>query len=221
MADRIDQNVDSSGNAFSGSGNVNVNNTTNNYYSSEEPCSTTKPLSEVAPLFGVPNLPPRYLERQEYLDPFREVLLFGEVEAVGITGRLQYVGVQGMGGLGKSVLAAALAWDEEVRRAFPDGIFWLRFGQEVDKAGVLELQKEILLVLAPDSLPESPAQGQNLLSLALQDKRCLLIADDLWESRYLNHFDLAASGSRFLLTTRKNEVIQETGAHRCELELLS
>ena len=175
----------------------------------------------LASLFSVPNLPPRYLERTEYLDPFREALLSGEAEAVGITGRSQYVGVQGMGGLGKSVLAAALAWDEQVRRAFPDGIFWLRFGQEVDEAGVLELQKEILLVLAPDNLPESPAQGRNLLNLALQGKRCLLIADDLWESRHINHFDLADSGSRFLLTTRNNEVIQETGAHRCELELLS
>ncbi|MCI5225763.1 MAG: hypothetical protein D3918_03665 [Candidatus Electrothrix sp. AX2] len=199
MADRIDQDVDGSGNAFSGSGPVTVNHITKNYYSSEDSSTQENTPVELAPLFGVPNLPPRYLERPEYLDPFREALLSAEIEAVGITGRPQYVGVQGMGGLGKSVLAAALAWDEEVRRAFPDGIFWLRFGQEVDKAGVLELQKEILLVLAPDSLPESPAQGQNLLSLALQDKRCLLIADDLWESRYLNHFDLAASGSRFLL----------------------
>jgi hypothetical protein len=221
MVDKIDQKVGGSGNAFSGSGPVTINNITKNYYSSEEPCSTTKALSELAPLFGVPNLPPRYLERPEYLDSFREALLSGETEAVGITGRSQYIGVQGMGGLGKSVLAGALAWDEEVRRAFPDGIFWLRFGQEVDEAGVLELQKEILLVLAPDGLPESPAQGRNLLNLALQGKRCLLIADDLWESRHINHFDLADSGSRFLLTTRNNEVIQETGARRCELELLS
>ena len=221
MSDKIDQRVDGSGNAFSGSGPVTVNNITKNYYPPEKPSSTTSPFSELAPLFGVPNLPPRYLERDDYLDQFRKALLSGETQAIGITGRPQYVGVQGMGGLGKSVLAAALAWDEQVRRAFPDGIFWLRFGQEVDEAGVLELQKEILLVLAPDSQPESPAQGQNLLNLALRDKRCLIIADDLWDSRHINHFDLADSGSRFLLTTRNNEVIQETGAHRCELELLS
>ena len=177
--------------------------------------------SSIGMLFGVPNLPPRYLERDDYLDQFREALLSGETQAIGITGRPQYVGVQGMGGLGKSVLAAALAWDEQVRRAFPDGIFWLRFGQEVDEAGVLELQKEILLMLAPDSQPESPAQGRNLLNLALQEKRCRIIADDLWESSHLNHFDIADSESRSLLTTRNNEVIQETGAHRCELELLS
>ena len=40
--------------------------------------------AQLAPLFGVPNLPPRYLERPEYLDPFREALLSGEAETVGI-----------------------------------------------------------------------------------------------------------------------------------------
>ena len=34
-----------------------------------------------------------------------------------------------MGGIGKSVLAASLARDEEVRQAFPDGVFWLTVGQ--------------------------------------------------------------------------------------------
>ena len=223
MADKIDQTSTGNRNIIAGSGDVTVNNITH-IHSAETPEPEKVDSAGEAKLgtpFGVPNLPPRYLERDDYLDQFREALLSGETQAVGITGRPQYVGVQGMGGLGKSVLAAALAWDEQVRRIFPDGIFWLRFGQDVDEAGVLELQKEILLVLAPNSLPESPAQGRNLLNLALQGKHCLLIADDLWESRHINHFDLTDSGSRFLLTTRNNEVIQETGAHRCELELLS
>ncbi|MCW5201574.1 hypothetical protein VU12_01395, partial [Desulfobulbus sp. US4] len=223
MADKIDQTSTGNRNIIAGSGDVTVNNITH-IHSAETPEPEKVDSAGEAKLgtpFGVPNLPPRYLERDDYLDQFREALLSGETQAVGITGRPQYVGVQGMGGLGKSVLAAALAWDEQVRRIFPDGIFWLRFGQDVDEAGVLELQKEILLVLAPNSLPESPTQGRNLLNLALQGKHCLLIADDLWESRHINHFDLTDSGSRFLLTTRNNEVIQETGAHRCELELLS
>ena len=33
------------------------------------------------------------------------------------------MGVQGMGGIGKTVLAAALGRDSEVRLAFPDGIW--------------------------------------------------------------------------------------------------
>ena len=51
------------------------------------------------------------------------------------------LGVQGMGGIGKTVLAAALAQDSEVRQAFPDGIYWLTIGQ---KPNVLDLQNQLL-----------------------------------------------------------------------------
>jgi WD40 repeat protein len=50
-------------------------------------------------------------------------------------------GVQGMGGIGKTVLAAALAHDSEVRQAFPDGIYWLTIGQ---KPNLLDLQNQLL-----------------------------------------------------------------------------
>lgn len=49
-----------------------------------------------------------------------------------MTGQAQKVGVQGMGGLGKTVLAAALARDNDVRRQFPDGIIWLKVGINPD-----------------------------------------------------------------------------------------
>ena len=43
-----------------------------------------------------------------------------------------------MGGIGKTVLAAALAHDSEVRQAFPYGIYWLTIGQ---KPNLLELEE--------------------------------------------------------------------------------
>jgi hypothetical protein len=36
-----------------------------------------------------------------------------------------------MGGIGKTVLAIDLVDDDEVRRAFPDGIFWLILSQNI------------------------------------------------------------------------------------------
>ena len=50
--------------------------------------------------------------------------------AVGITGRA--LGLYGQGGIGKTVLAAALAGDEAVRRHFPDGVFWVTVGEHGD-----------------------------------------------------------------------------------------
>jgi len=43
---------------------------------------------------------------------------------VVVSGAAASVGLQGMGGIGKSVLAGALAHRPEVRRAFPDGVYW-------------------------------------------------------------------------------------------------
>ena len=37
-----------------------------------------------------------------------------------------------MGGIGKTELAINLVNDEVVRRAFPDGIFWLTLGQIIE-----------------------------------------------------------------------------------------
>ena len=45
-----------------------------------------------------------------------------------------------MGGIGKTVLAAALARNSEVRRAFLDGIYWLTVGQT---PSLLSLQGQV------------------------------------------------------------------------------
>ncbi|MGR0480978.1 MAG: NB-ARC domain-containing protein [Candidatus Electronema sp. V4] len=220
----IDQDITGNGNISSASGNITIGNVT--IYAdgtAPQPEKTDSPVSSAKPgtLFNVPDPPPNYFPRPDDLKEFRAALLAEGTQTVGITGKRQHVGVQGMGGLGKSVLAAALAHDEDVRAAFPDGIFWLRFRQDADDAYLLEQQAEILKILAPDQLPDTLAYGENLLNLALQDKRCLFIADDLWDSKHLRHFNIKSSGCRFLLTTRNAEVIKKTGAHRCELGLLN
>ena len=95
---------------------------------------------DLARLHGVPNLPPHYLPRQGVLSGLKQKLLASGAN-VGITGQSSAVGVQGMGGIGKTVLAAALAHDWAVRQAFPDGIYWLTIGQ---KPNLLYLQSQLL-----------------------------------------------------------------------------
>jgi hypothetical protein len=72
----------------------------------------------LARLHGVPDLPPHYLPREADLSGLKEKLL-AEGALLGITGKSSAVGVQGMGGIGKTVLAAALAHDSECGRHFP------------------------------------------------------------------------------------------------------
>ena len=62
--------------------------------------------TRLAELYGVPPLPPAFVVREE-LAGLREAVLRGGDSAVGVTG--QAVGFQGVGGIGKTVLAGALA----------------------------------------------------------------------------------------------------------------
>jgi hypothetical protein len=68
-------------------------------------------------------------EAEEALIGLKREMLCGDA-SVAITGQGQAFGVQGMAGVGKTVLATALAHDSEVRRAFPDSIYWLTVDQK-------------------------------------------------------------------------------------------
>jgi hypothetical protein len=105
------------------------------------------PAGVLGELSGVPPAPPAYIVRDE-LAELRAALLDVGDGAVGLTGAT--VGFQGQGGIGKTVLAAALARDETVRRHFPDGIYWLTLGQSADIVGVqIELLQRLGAPMSP------------------------------------------------------------------------
>ena len=214
MAAENRQDVAGKGNAFSGSGDVYQYNIKNIF---PPGTPSPQPCSESGIFFGVPDLPPNYLPRQEYLEEFRAAL---QQESIGLTGAA-HVGVQGMGGLGKSVLAIALARDEEVQAAFPHGIFWLTFGQEVKNDDLLAWQNTLLKLLGQQEPEESLDLGRHRLNETLHGKSCLFIIDDIWDSRHLKCFDLSGTDCRFLLTSRKADVQERLGIEGKPIELLS
>jgi len=83
------------------------------------------PPSKGQPI-NAPSLPSDFLPRPEDLASLKELVLSSGEEKSAITGKTTEgclpsdarVGLQGMGGIGKSVLAAALAWDDQVLEGF-------------------------------------------------------------------------------------------------------
>src|SRR5271166_5598704 len=128
-------------------------------------------------LHGVPDLPPHYLPREADLTGLKQKLLSGDAN-VAITGQSSAMGIQGMGGIGKTVLASALAHDSEMRQAFSDGIYWLTIGQ---KPNLLDLQNQLLrqLTISKQTLT-TEREAKDALREALEGRTALVVVDDAW-----------------------------------------
>ena len=133
----------------------------------------------------------------------RGAVLAGGDGAVGVTGSA--LGIFGQGGIGKTVLAAALARDEQVRRCFPDGVFWVTVGEQGD---LVAAQRDLLARLgAADPGLQSAGQGAGVLRQVLAGRRCLLVVDDVWSAAAALAFKVAGPAGRVLYTTRDPAVL--------------
>ena len=88
-------------------------------------------------MIGVPSLPPNYLPRKDDLNIIKELILTDTVKPVVITSAKQITALQGMGGMGKSVLSTAFARTAETRKAFCDGIFWVTVGLDASDSDLI------------------------------------------------------------------------------------
>jgi WD40 repeat protein len=181
----------------------------------------SKHLSRAPPpgLCAVPPLPMQYIARAE-LSHLQSALLSRGTSRVGLVGKP--VGVQGMGGVGKTIAAAALANSAAVRRAFPDGIYWLTFGQTPDLSALQLLLLHDLNIdvsqLDTDSKDARVLLRRQALRAALRTRTCLLVLDDLWDGEHVERaFSTDIAQSKLLLTSRRRDVLQVLGAQTFEI----
>jgi WD40 repeat protein len=170
-------------------------------------------------LRGVPGQRPNYLRREEYLDQLKQAVLGSTDRAIGITGAGGRVGLHGMGGIGKTVLAIDLVNDAEVRCAFPDGIFWLTLGQSIEPT---KLQGELAGFVSGEAQAYATVyEGRDQLRRLFEGKFCLLVLDDLWRPQDAEHFEVLGPRSRLLVTTRDGDLLVALGARELPLDVLS
>ena len=163
-----------------------------------------QPLPPVGMLVAVPELPPTYRAQPERLKALRDMLLLDLQGPVVVTGARARVGVHGMGGIGKSVMANAVAHDPWVRRAFGDNIYWIRFGQ----APNVEAQQRWLAKELGDAGEfQGVEPGKERLRVLLADRAILLILDDVWERASADAFNVIGPRGRILLTTRDSDLV--------------
>jgi hypothetical protein len=180
----------------------------------------SEPLPFLGALYGVPALPAHFQPRPKLMRSLTNSVLNDSKQAIENQSAKQITALQGMGGIGKSVLAAALSRTTEVRRAYADGIVWLTFGREPN------LFQPLTMLLSV--LDENPSNYSDLQSLVvrlfnvLETKACLIIVDDIWEHRHIEPL-VNALGPRchLMITTREGNIVTILGAYEHRLEVFS
>jgi hypothetical protein len=122
----------------------------------------------------------------------------------------------GMGGSGKSVLAAQIAravrdsGDAELAAVYPAGVVWVTVGRERAVAAVqLELARAF-----GDKRPDLGGDwqsGRALLRQLADGQRGLLVLDDVWTKDRYEPFRLDVPGVQVLITTRNQTLAGELG----------
>jgi hypothetical protein len=172
-------------------------------------------------LSQVPELPLGYVARDELAAVIELVIGGAGAGAVGLTGASAGVGLYGMGGIGKSVLAAALARDERIIRRFSHGVYWVTVGEQPDLLG---LQLDLMARLGVDGDAMSArtvGEATGRLQQAVADRQVLLVIDDVWSDAAAQAFRITGPRGRLLYTSRDEQVITATGSASHRLGVLS
>jgi hypothetical protein len=142
-----------------------------------------------------PPAPRVFVGRDEVLRELLAALKLGEDGA----GPIALTALKGMGGIGKTTLAAALANQPEVETALPEGTLWAGLGPEPE---VMSLLAEWGTQLGDDFAQfDSPETRSRRLSTLLHDKKALLIVDDVWHAEPARYFLVGGPHCRALITT--------------------
>jgi len=165
-----------------------------------------------------PPMPPLVVGRDEALAELKSRLVISPRE--NGSARIQVLTVmRGLPGVGKTTMAAALAHDPDIRKAFSDGILWTSLGQKPELLSELATWGR---ALGTDDLLKcrNLAEATNRLAALLRNKRALLIVDDAWEPSHMAPFNVGGPGCAMLVTTRETAVAQAVAPAEANVYIL-
>jgi len=182
---------------------------------------------QAGPIYeNLPDLPDGYLPREADLQALKALLISSD-RNTGRISQSRAAGLRGMGGVGKTVLAAALVHDSDVRLAFPYGIVWLRFRRTANALVQSEVLALVQLEVLARAVTGQPASYRSVpeahadLGRLLRDLRLLIVLDNVWEPGLVDGFRGIAPGCQLLITTRQQMVVDRAEARAHELGLLN
>ena len=171
----------------------------------------------------VPVLPDSFLGRPELTEALKHRVLRTDASATTVTapakrGASNATAAAGMGGVGKTLTAAALVRDDEVRAAFHK-ICWVSVGQQPDTAALQStLYKQLVMKPLPETAKDDMQLALQELKHAARDVSVLLVLDDVWDASQatpLNFVDGSATRSAVVITTRIRSLLDGAAEVKC------
>ena len=167
----------------------------------------------------VPIAPPHYRPRPDQLTRVAEKLALERPEQLAVPAEKRTFLVHGMGGVGKSVLAAGVARSTATRRVFSNGVIWVPVGPDAQPLAVLQ---QIARGLGDDLArydTEQTARAQ--LHERLRNAAVLIILDNIWSKTAVEPVREALGPRCRLLITAREPGVMDTGTPLVDLEPFS
>ena len=133
--------------------------------------------------------------------------------------------LRGAGGFGKTVLAAEVCRDPQVRARFRGGVLWVTVGERPKDAELAEMINglcQTLRIAGEESPPLDNLHqaGQELGRLLGKRGPSLLVVDDVWSAKDLQPFLYGGADCRRLVTTRMVTALPD-GARQVRVDELT
>jgi hypothetical protein len=180
-----------------------------------------EPVPPLGLLLGsIPAVPPHFQPRPDDLSQLARTILYEVEHPVVLEPPQRTTLLHGMGGVGKSVLAAAFARATSTRRVFGDGVIWIAL---TTTSTPLEAVRSVLIA-AGQTVGASIGLGEAVSALRqwLDQRRCLIIVDNAWDVNQVAPLVQAISPvSRLLVTTRDAGIATSLGANSQGVNALS
>jgi hypothetical protein len=176
------------------------------------------PVPPLGRLLGeVPDIPPHFQPRTSAFARLAGAVMLGRNKPVTLTGAQRIVVLHGMGGSGKSVLAAALARSTATQQAFSDGIVWLTPDADARPEALL---RGIGALLGADSRKwQSRSDGVDGLRELLSGRRIGLMIDNVTSVALIEPLISALDlDTRVVVTTRLAGLVADLGARALPLD---
>lgn len=127
--------------------------------------------------------------------------------------------IHGLGSVGKSTLAAALAHDSKVQTHFSDGILWATLGREPN---LLSLLSGWIQALGDYNFKATSVEAASTqLRTLLYDKAVLIVVDDAWNINNAQAFNIGGARCHILVTTREAGFAQVLKASTFSLDVMT